>query len=209
MTRTLIAVTRSLPSATAELVSESHLETMNGAGLSFSRVQQGNRLWGQIMFDLSILVPFLMAGMFLLSRGAAMSRLGAAAEALEDSAPDAEPPRSARRGFGEGPKRRRSDVLSIQRAPSAHARPVHDMSGVRVESIVVPGVGGHTGAMILPAFSNILACKGAFDKHVQGAGAEFVNANGGKGSTKVSSTSAGTERTQLVHGWNGANVAQS
>ena len=69
VTRTLIAVMRSLPSAAAEVASESHLETMNGAGLSLSRVQQGNRLRGQIMFDLSILVPFLMAGMFLLSRG--------------------------------------------------------------------------------------------------------------------------------------------
>ena len=80
------------------------------------------------------------------------------------------------------------------------------MIGVRVESIDVPGVGGHAGAMILPAFSNILACTGAFDKHVQGAGAEFVNANVGAGSTKVSSTSAGTERDQLVHGWTGANA---
>ena len=38
VTRTLIAVTRSLPSAAAEVASEFPLETMNGAGLSFSRV---------------------------------------------------------------------------------------------------------------------------------------------------------------------------
>ena len=52
VTRTLIAVMRSLPSAAAEVASESHLETMNGAGLSFSRAQQGNHLWGEIITSL-------------------------------------------------------------------------------------------------------------------------------------------------------------
>merc|ERR1712151_1472260 len=65
---------------------------------------------------------------------------------------------------------------------------VHELTGVPVEEIDVPVVGGHAGTTILPLFSQVPAAKSlsaeqitALDKHVQDAGTDVVNAKGGKG----------------------------
>ena len=67
----LIAVMYSLPSAAAAVAMETNFEGMDGAGRPFSRAQQVNRMWGRIMEELPILVPFVMIGRLLLSRGTA------------------------------------------------------------------------------------------------------------------------------------------
>merc|ERR1712176_1152334 len=77
---------------------------------------------------------------------------------------------------------------------------VHEITGVPVESINVPVVGGHAGAKILPLFSQVEAAKSipvdqipALDKHVQDAGTDVVNAKGGKGSATLSMAYAGAK----------------
>merc|ERR1712050_765774 len=70
---------------------------------------------------------------------------------------------------------------------------VHEITGVPVEHIDVPVVGGHAGATILPLVSQVEAAKSIpadqippLDKHVQDAGTDVVNAKGGKGSATLS-----------------------
>jgi malate dehydrogenase len=77
---------------------------------------------------------------------------------------------------------------------------VHELTGVPVEDIDVPVVGGHAGATILPLFSQVAAAKSltaeqltALDKHVQDAGTDVVNAKGGKGSATLSMAYAGAK----------------
>jgi malate dehydrogenase len=77
---------------------------------------------------------------------------------------------------------------------------VHELTGVPVESIDVPVVGGHAGTTILPLFSQVPAAKSipadkipALDKHVQDAGTDVVNAKGGKGSATLSMAYAGAK----------------
>merc|ERR1712039_986260 len=77
---------------------------------------------------------------------------------------------------------------------------VHELTGVPVESIDVPVVGGHAGTTILPLFSQVPAAKAipadkipALDKHVQDAGTDVVNAKGGKGSATLSMAYAGAK----------------
>ena len=65
----LMAVMHVLPSAAAEMAMESNFEGMDGAGRAFSRAQQEDRMLKKIILDLSIVVPLLIVGMFLLSRG--------------------------------------------------------------------------------------------------------------------------------------------
>ncbi len=77
---------------------------------------------------------------------------------------------------------------------------VHELTGANVESIDVPVVGGHAGAMILPLFSKVPACKSlpaeqsvTLDKHAQDVGTDVVSAKGGKGSATSSMAFAGAE----------------
>merc|ERR1712187_928956 len=77
---------------------------------------------------------------------------------------------------------------------------VHEITGVPVDSIDVPVVGGHAGTTILPLFSQVEAAKSipadkipALDKHVQDAGTDVVNAKGGKGSATLSMAYAGAK----------------
>merc|ERR1719291_587180 len=70
---------------------------------------------------------------------------------------------------------------------------VHELTGIAVEDIDVPVVGGHAGVTILPLFSQVPAASSlseeqivALDKHVQDAGTDVVNAKGGKGSATLS-----------------------
>merc|ERR1712066_268125 len=77
---------------------------------------------------------------------------------------------------------------------------VHEVTGVPLETIDVPVVGGHAGATILPLFSQVPAAQTlsaeqivAMDKHVQDAGTDVVNAKGGKGSATLSMAYAGAK----------------
>merc|ERR1711935_911148 len=77
---------------------------------------------------------------------------------------------------------------------------VHEITGVPVDTIDVPVVGGHAGTTILPLFSQVEAAKSipadqipALDKHVQDAGTDVVNAKGGKGSATLSMAYAGAK----------------
>merc|ERR1711870_195653 len=82
---------------------------------------------------------------------------------------------------------------------------VYEMTGVPVENIDVPVVGGHAGTTILPLFSQVEAAKSipadqipALDKHVQDAGTDVVNAKGGKGSATLSMAYAGARLGKAV-----------
>jgi len=75
---------------------------------------------------------------------------------------------------------------------------VHEVTGVPIEQISIPVVGGHAGATILPLFSQDAAGAKvpadkleALDKRVQDAGTEVVNAKAGKGSATLSMAYAG------------------
>merc|ERR1712039_730394 len=77
---------------------------------------------------------------------------------------------------------------------------VHEITGVPIEKIDVPVVGGHAGATILPLFSQVPSAQTlsaeqitALDKHVQDAGTDVVNAKGGKGSATLSMAYAGAK----------------
>merc|ERR1712066_828646 len=77
---------------------------------------------------------------------------------------------------------------------------VHQVTGVPLETIDVPVVGGHAGTTILPLFSQVPAAQTlsaeqitALDKHVQDAGTDVVNAKGGKGSATLSMAYAGAK----------------
>merc|ERR1712056_117867 len=77
---------------------------------------------------------------------------------------------------------------------------VHEITGVPVEEIDVPVVGGHAGTTILPLFSQVPAAASipaaqipALDKHVQDAGTDVVNSKGGKGSATLSMAYAGAK----------------
>jgi malate dehydrogenase len=77
---------------------------------------------------------------------------------------------------------------------------VQEITGVPLETIDVPVVGGHAGATILPLFSQVPAVQNlsadqiaALDKHVQDAGTDVVNAKGGKGSATLSMAYAGAK----------------
>jgi len=77
---------------------------------------------------------------------------------------------------------------------------VHEVTGVPLETIDVPVVGGHAGTTILPLFSQVPAVQTlsaeqivALDKHVQDAGTDVVNAKGGKGSATLSMAYAGAK----------------
>merc|ERR1719229_2189556 len=77
---------------------------------------------------------------------------------------------------------------------------VHEITGVPIETIDVPVVGGHAGSTILPLFSQVPAAQSipaaqipALDKHVQDAGTDVVNAKGGKGSATLSMAYAGAK----------------
>jgi len=77
---------------------------------------------------------------------------------------------------------------------------VHELTGVDLDEIDVPVVGGHAGTTILPLFSQVPAAKSipadqipALDKHVQDAGTDVVNAKGGKGSATLSMAYAGAK----------------
>merc|ERR1712084_69206 len=82
---------------------------------------------------------------------------------------------------------------------------VHEITGVPVEHIDVPVVGGHAGTTILPLFSQVEAAKSIpadqippLDKHVQDAGTDVVNAKGGKGSATLSMAYAGARLGKAV-----------
>merc|ERR1719356_146064 len=82
---------------------------------------------------------------------------------------------------------------------------VHELTGIPVEEIDVPVVGGHAGATILPLFSQVPAASSipaeqipALDKHVQDAGTDVVNAKGGKGSATLSMAYAGAKFANAV-----------
>jgi len=82
---------------------------------------------------------------------------------------------------------------------------VHELTGVALESINVPVVGGHAGASILPLFSHVPAAKSipadqipALDKRVQDAGTDVVNAKAGKGSATLSMAYAGAKFANAV-----------
>merc|ERR1711920_746438 len=82
---------------------------------------------------------------------------------------------------------------------------VHEITGVPVENIDVPVVGGHAGTTILPLFSQVEAAKKIpadqipdLDKHVQDAGTDVVNAKGGKGSATLSMAYAGAKLGKAV-----------
>merc|ERR1719215_1994204 len=82
---------------------------------------------------------------------------------------------------------------------------VHEITGVPVECIDVPVVGGHAGKTILPLFSQVPATKilsadqiKALDEHVQDAGTDVVNAKGGKGSATLSMAYAGAKFANAV-----------
>merc|ERR1719223_1995566 len=77
---------------------------------------------------------------------------------------------------------------------------VHEATGVPMEMIDVPVVGGHAGTTILPLFSQVPSAQTlsaeqitALDKHVQDAGTDVVNAKGGKGSATLSMAYAGAK----------------
>jgi len=77
---------------------------------------------------------------------------------------------------------------------------VHEITGVPIEEIDVPVIGGHAGTTILPLFSQVPAAASipsssipALDKHVQDAGTEVVNAKNGKGSATLSMAYAGAK----------------
>merc|ERR1712137_1005720 len=82
---------------------------------------------------------------------------------------------------------------------------VHEVTGVPLETIDVPVVGGHAGTTILPLFSQVPAVQTlsadqitALDKHVQDAGTDVVNAKGGKGSATLSMAYAGARMAKSV-----------
>eukprot|EP00930_Biecheleria_cincta_P058522 TRINITY_DN4433_c0_g1_i1.p1 TRINITY_DN4433_c0_g1~~TRINITY_DN4433_c0_g1_i1.p1 ORF type:complete len:332 (+),score=70.60 TRINITY_DN4433_c0_g1_i1:73-1068(+) len=82
---------------------------------------------------------------------------------------------------------------------------VHEITGVPVDQIDVPVVGGHAGATILPLFSQDTAGKKIpadkiepLDKRVQDAGTEVVNAKAGKGSATLSMAYAGARFASAV-----------
>merc|ERR1740138_1029730 len=82
---------------------------------------------------------------------------------------------------------------------------VHELTGVPVEEISVPVIGGHAGTTILPLFSQVPAAASipadkipALDKHVQDAGTDVVNAKGGKGSATLSMAYAGAKFANAV-----------
>merc|ERR1711948_244048 len=77
---------------------------------------------------------------------------------------------------------------------------VHELTGVPVDKIDVPVIGGHAGTTILPLFSQVPAAASipaaqipALDKHVQDAGTDVVNSKGGKGSATLSMAYAGAK----------------
>merc|ERR1712039_696724 len=77
---------------------------------------------------------------------------------------------------------------------------VHEVTGVPIETIDVPVVGGHAGTTILPLFSQVPAAQTlsaekivALDKHTQDADTDVVNAKGGKGSATLSMAYAGAK----------------
>merc|ERR1719450_1780071 len=81
----------------------------------------------------------------------------------------------------------------------------HEITGVPIEEIDVPVIGGHAGTTILPLFSQVPACTGipdskipALDKHVHDAGTDVVNAKGGKGSATLSMAYAGAKFANAV-----------
>jgi len=82
---------------------------------------------------------------------------------------------------------------------------VHELTGVPVEEIDVPVVGGHAGVTILPLFSQVPAASSipadqipSLDKHVQDAGTDVVNAKAGKGSATLSMAYAGAKFANAV-----------
>jgi len=82
---------------------------------------------------------------------------------------------------------------------------VHEITGMSVQEIDVPVVGGHAGTTILPLFSQVPAAAdlpaeeiAALDKHVQDAGTDVVNAKGGKGSATLSMAYAGAKFANAV-----------
>ncbi|CAJ1330909.1 unnamed protein product [Effrenium voratum] len=75
---------------------------------------------------------------------------------------------------------------------------VYEATGVPVDSINVPVIGGHAGKSVLPLFSQEKACaslslelRKSLDARVQDAGAEIVRAKSGKGSATLSLGYAG------------------
>jgi len=82
---------------------------------------------------------------------------------------------------------------------------VHEFSGVSLDEINVPVIGGHAGTTILPLFSQVDCVKDLpaanlveLDKHVQDAGTEVVNAKQGKGSATLSMAYAGARLGKAV-----------
>lgn len=82
---------------------------------------------------------------------------------------------------------------------------VSEATGVPLEEIDVPVVGGHAGETILPLFSHVEACNkipadklNELDKRVQDAGTEVVNAKKGKGSATLSMAYAGARLGKAV-----------
>jgi len=82
---------------------------------------------------------------------------------------------------------------------------VHEITGVPVEQIEIPVIGGHAGTTILPLFSQDAAGKTIdadkipdLDKKVQDAGTAVVNAKGGKGSATLSMAYAGSRLGEAV-----------
>merc|ERR1740121_591380 len=82
---------------------------------------------------------------------------------------------------------------------------VHEVTGLPVETIDVPVVGGHAGATILPLFSQVPAAASLsadqiadLDKHLQDAGMDVVKAKHGKGSATLSMAYAGARFGNVV-----------
>jgi len=93
---------------------------------------------------------------------------------------------------------------------------VHDCTGVPVQDIDIPVVGGHAGTTILPLFSQDAAGRmipaekiADMDKRVQDAGTEVVNAKRGKGSATLSMAYAGARLGKAVlSGLNGVETTE-
>jgi malate dehydrogenase len=93
---------------------------------------------------------------------------------------------------------------------------VHECTGVPVEDIDIPVVGGHAGTTILPLFSQDAAGRmipadkiADLDKRVQDAGTEVVNAKKGKGSATLSMAYAGARLGKAVlSGLNGVETTE-
>jgi len=82
---------------------------------------------------------------------------------------------------------------------------VHEATGVPIEEIAIPVVGGHAGKSILPLFSQDKAGqklspeqKKALDERVQDAGTEVVKAKNGKGSATLSMAYAGARLGKAI-----------